>query len=1032
MRKLNTLFLACALLVSLAIVAVGNEPFVLEELHLIHWEDVADGRPSYTGPVSAAILMAWYAEHGYPELLPDLNGDGRINEQDTLMLAGDFGEEMGGNLVHEQLADPFIVYPLARYIGERYPNEFRMLIYDESFPEEVEHDLGQPFNPTEVGGIVLEVHEDPFYELYVHHLEEQRPGIVGIGPDFPEWNHFAVSRSFVPQEEPEGFPVDLVSTSYQLFAEEPVWNTFLRLEFQRWGFLTPGWVPFETLIVLIPAREADEAQSDPGGDPGDDPGGDPGGGDQPRYPDQPGGEPGDDPGGDPRFPSNFDDGGVCCLPDGSCDSTISADYCERLGGTFTIGGTCATVECPQSSGDPCAAVEGEITDICYTYEQGVLKVYASYAIHNKGSVAAKDITAYALVGLNDGVNGLGGGPECQDWKYGIDIPAGGTYTYDVVFSTTAPNLNLANLSYLYGMLWLQAEAPWDCWPIIKQDFVQTWDPAPLCSPQGSDDQGTPPGGRNDGEPGGTPPGDYDIVGACCLPDGSCDSLDEAECLRRDGLFYGPGTDCADIRCLPAEEPPCAIIRSRVTNACHLYQGPDRPMIVKADFNLQNPGDKDALSVEVKLVAGVPLLANLQTTYNDTYVFTIPIIPAGGSHQFSHTFSIDPAPPQQPTGDTVVMVFAASRSPLCKLKINSLMDLFHLLYFGPTENICPDDGGTPPGGSDDGGSGTPPPGGDDEEPFGACCLPSGQCIETGITDCDTQGGEFRGEGSSCEGSNCPSGSSEGACPSISAYVDEACYEYTGPNQPLIVRATFGVQNFGTATAQSPWMELTATCDITVNGITTTYEDTTSFYGADIPPNGEITGTHEFNLGAVPQAPDSYVLVHLLSRITSPCPDYTETTGTNASDIACSGSSSTGEPGEPDDPTEPGEPDPDPETGTGALPNLWVTGMTGCWTWSNDGREHIVATVTGVVHNGGQADASNVYARVYAGAKSAIVSAGFIPAGGQKTVSATIDVGPYMGSESFPVPTSIEADPLDAITEADESNNKTSSSFPESCN
>ncbi|MFC2079802.1 hypothetical protein ACFLSZ_07455, partial [Candidatus Bipolaricaulota bacterium] len=767
MRKLKPLFLACALLVSVAILVTGSEPFALEELHLIQWEDVPEGKPSYTGPVSAAILMAWYAAHGYPELLPDLNGDGRIDQGDTIQLAREFADQMGAGTIDDRLADPFIVYPLARYVAERYPNAFRMLIHDESFPEEVSRDLGQVFNPSEIPGIVLEVLDDPFYELYVHHLEGQRPGIVGIGPDVPEWNHFTVSRSFVPEEEPEGWPVDLVSTSYQEFAPEPVWETFLRFEPERWGFLMPEWTPFEILIVLLPEDEADGVPGqpgdvpgdDPGGDPGDGPGddpggdprGDPGGGDQPRYPGQPGGDPGDTPGGDP-----FDPGTTwpCCVSDGSCQN-LSIEACQRLGGTSNLSGApCEELDCPPSSGT-CAEVEGEITDICYTYERGVLKVFASYAIHNRGAVTANDITAYALVGLNDGVNGLGGGPECQDWKYGIDIPAGGTYAYDHVFTATAPNLDLSKLTYLYGSLWLQVEAPWACWPIIKQDFVQTWDPAPLCYPNGDSDQGTPPGGSDDGTPGGEPSGGYDdsVAGACCLPTGSCESLAEAECVRRDGLFYGPSTDCSEVRCFPHEDPPCPILRSRVTDACQLYQGPNQPMIVKADFELRNPGDKDAQDVVVKLVAGVPLLSNLQTTYNDTYIFTIPVIPAGGSHQFSHTFSIDPAPPQQPTGDTVVMVFAASMSPLCKLTVNSIADLFHLLYFGPNEKICPDDGGAPPGGTDDGGDPTGEPGGPDGEPAGACCLPSGECVETGITDCDTRGGQFYGERTSCGGVAC---------------------------------------------------------------------------------------------------------------------------------------------------------------------------------------------------------------------------------------------------------------------------------------
>jgi len=113
----------------------------------------------------------------------------------------------------------------------------------------------------------------------------------------------------------------------------------------------------------------------------------------------------------------------------------------------------------------------------------------------------------------------------------------------------------------------------------------------------------------------------------------------------------------------------------------------------------------------------------------------------------------------------------------------------------------------------------------------------------------------------------------------------------------------------------------------------------------------------------------------------------------------------------------------------LSNLWVTNMKGCWTWSGDGRERVIATVTGVVHNGGQADASGVQAQVVAGGVSTIVHVGTILAGGQETVSVTIDIGPYDGV-SWPVPTSITADPSDSIREADESNNTTDSSFPES--
>jgi len=977
MRKYSALFLACAVVISLAITAGGSEPVALEELHLIHWEQIPDGRPSCTGPVSASILMAWYAEHGYPELLPDLNGDGRINEEDTLLLARDFADEMGGDMLFDRLADPFIVYPLARYVGERYPNEFRMLIYDESFPEEVEHDLGQPFVPTEVGGIVLEVHEDPFYELYVHYLEAGRPGIVGIGPDFPEWNHFTVSRSYVPQEEPEGFPVDLVSTSYDLFVDEPVWNTFLRFEFDRWSFLTPDMVPFEILIILLPAEEADGAPSypgddpgngpggDPGGDPGDGPGGnpgdDPGGGDQPRYPGQPGGEPGDDPGGDPRFPPNFDGDSVCCLPDGSCDSTISSDYCERLGGTFTIGGTCATVECPPSSGDPCAAVDGEITDICYTYENGVLSVYVSYAVHNHGPVMANDITIYGLVGLNDGVNGLGGGPECQDWQYGVDIAAGSTYSFDRTYSTSAPNLDLNNLTYLYGSLWLQAEAPWDCWPIINQQFVQTWDPAPLCNP-------------------GPPPGGDDEQAVCCLSDGSCMKLNATDCDAAGGAYISGETDCAGVDCGKILVGECPKLSAYIIDACRTVDESDGSVTVHLTARIENTGAGDAQKAELYAAAGWGFTGPNQTLYSgstDTWTTTLL-----AGQKATHSFALDiGTAPNTATFHPWVDVAAWIDDLPCAWQGDHRVE--SLDPDGSTIPLCsPGSDGTPPGGS-----------------------------------------------------------SDGSCPYISARVDEVCYDYPGPNESLLVRATFSIDNFGTAVAQTPWFEAEATYEIIEGETTTTYKDTTTGYAPDIPAGGSTSVTHEFNLGLVPQEPTDGVMVHVLSRINSPCIDYTETTGTNYSTLRCpSEEDGTGEPGEPDPEPEPQpepepapEPDPEPEPQPTLLPNLWVTGMTGCWAWSSGGDEHVIATVTGIVHNGGQASASNVKARITAGGKSTTVTVGTISAGGQTTVSATIDVGAY-DLVSWPVSTSIEADPYNSITEADESNNTTNSSFPQSseCN
>jgi hypothetical protein len=663
----RTVLLAVGLgLLLVPLLASGQESVELDGIHLVAWEDIPGASPRFAAPVSAAILMAWHAAHGYPQLLPDLNGDGRVDEADTIELARQFAEPMGA--LQGPVWDPRVVDVVAHYVADRYPDTFQLWIYDPSIEEEFREHMGRSFDPADDPGIEIRLLEEPSREAYVSHLEQQRPGIVGIGSE-PEVNDFAVSRSAVLHEEPDGWPVDLVNSNHEAFGPDPVWQTLLRIEPDRWAFDHRGWTPFEVFIVLVPIREAEEgtipsngSQDEPGGEPGDNPN-NPGDtpGDEPGT--KPGGEPGTTPGGTPSnsgTPDNFptytpdpSDDGACCLPTGSCDTT-NRELCERLGGTFFYGLTCETLICPSPSEGPCSAVQGDILDMCYKYEaDGSLTIQVTYELVNNGPVAAHNIQALYIGSIGHNNNAFTG----NVWEYGITIgPNGGTYTHTEYFNGPG---NIPGPLRLYGGLWIQKLPPWDCWGIVKQGAVKIDEPAVLC------DGGTPGGG------------DEDLVGACCLPDGSCDRLTAAQCDQRSGAFRGPGSSCAQ--------------------------------------------------------------------------------------------------------------------------------------------------------------------------------------------------------------DCPSS------------------------------------------------------------------------------------------------------------------------------------------------------EPEPEPTPTALPNLWVTDMNGCWSWSTDGREHVIATVTGIVHNGGQADASNVRARVTAGGTSTIVTVGSISAGGQKTVSATLDVGSY-DTVSWPVQTSITADPTSVIAEADETNNTTNSAFPQSsdCN
>ncbi len=968
MRKNNRWIAAavCVLLVSL--VAAGAEPLVLDELHLIHWEQVPGGSPSFTGPVSAAVLMAWHAEHGYPALLPDLNGDGRTDEEDTILLARDFGEEMGCDVLEDRLADPFVAYPLARYVAERYPGEFRLLIYDESFPEEVERDLGQPFAPMEIPGIVLDVLEDPFFELYAFHLEAGRPGIVGVGFDVPEWNDFAVSRSYLPEEHPEGVPVNLVCTGFETFAPEPVWETLMRSEPDRWGLLRPDWIPFETFILLIPETEAagmhggpedepgDDPGDGPGGDPGDDPGRDPGDdpGDDPRYPGLPGGEPGDDPGG-------FEEG-ACCLPDGSCQM-MSATNCRESDGIYTAGTTCAGVECPPRTEAPCAAVVGEITDICYAFDGDELTVYASYAIRNTGPEDAVNITAYALVGLNDGVHGFGGLADSQDWRYGLTIPSGATYAYDVVYTTRAPNLDVSNLTYLYGSLWLQTPYPWDCWPIAQQAFVQTWDPAPPCEGR---DQGTPPGGSSDGE-------------------SEIQSADLSIDMRQD---------------LPPDDGMVVTL-----------------MDIKHTLDVYNYGPSAARNTVVELEIPIGLTFKLSSK----------------SHMWLSTDS---------TGTTVQWLLGdvpPGTSGHITLDVTSAADLCADVVFdfsvwsdtsdpNPSNNTgqkilwvtpcSPDGGGTPPGGGD---------------VEAVCCLPDGTCMKLNATDCDSVGGAYISGETNCADVDCGK-LLVGDCPKLSSRIVEICRTVDEISGSVTVHVTAEMQNTGAGDAQNA--ELVAHAGWGFTGPNQTlYAGPQEMWTGMLPAGQTVTCYFVLDLGVAPDWATFHPYVTVAAWIDDlPCDWQGEervvTIDPDGSIPLC-----------PPEDDEPGDRTIDPEGGTSTepepepvgQPNLWVTDMSGCWTWSDDGREHVMATVTGIVHNGGQADASNVRARVTANGVSDTVNVGTLPAGGQRSVSATIDAGAYDGV-SWPLATSITADPLHQIDEADESNNTTNSSFPQSsdCN
>ncbi len=255
-----------------------SDYFALEDLHLISWEHLPYGHPTHTGPVSTAVLMAWYATHGYPQLLSDLNYDGEISEDDTVLLAQQFAEEMAAD-DREGVFDPFVVDVLATYIGENCADEFILLIFDPSFADEYRIWMNREYDPDRYPGVEIILLQEPDLDTYVGLLEDYHPGIVGCGME-PEPNRYSVSRSHERSVDDDEGPVDLVNTDRSYFGPEPVWETELRMGGELWWFTSPEWTPFEILIVPIPRDEDAEAGDSgvPDDSPDTPPGGTPSGG----------------------------------------------------------------------------------------------------------------------------------------------------------------------------------------------------------------------------------------------------------------------------------------------------------------------------------------------------------------------------------------------------------------------------------------------------------------------------------------------------------------------------------------------------------------------------------------------------------------------------------------------------------------------------------------------------------------------------------------------------------------------------------
>jgi len=251
-----------------------DEPagFAVEDLQLISLESRVDWGPHWSGPVEAATVVAWLREHGFPALLRDLNGDGTVDELDTIALADIFGN---GPMRADQpsgTTDALLVQALAVHVAREYPDAFELKIYDPGFAAEYQREFGVPFAPDVIPGILLTLEEPASYGAYVFELESAEAVIVGLELE-EERNTYLTGRSYLfePIDETT-FAVDFA------WGEEDRWvpghqGRVLETEARQTDALyvryEGGWELAEILLALSPIVEPGEGPPPPGPCPED-------------------------------------------------------------------------------------------------------------------------------------------------------------------------------------------------------------------------------------------------------------------------------------------------------------------------------------------------------------------------------------------------------------------------------------------------------------------------------------------------------------------------------------------------------------------------------------------------------------------------------------------------------------------------------------------------------------------------------------------------------------------------------------------
>jgi|GEM_PF-2874757 len=239
-------------------IAQNQDPvFVLEQMdkELIIGQRARENWGHFwSGPAVTGINLGYLAERGYPKLVPGsgegLSGDDLINLVDLMG-----SEEYMNTNQNTGTTDPELLWGLAKYISEKYPDTFEITVYENEFRAEYRNVVGKNL-PEELFGVPINVFTNPNFNVYEKELRNGEMIWLGLPQANTNLNHFLAGRSFDTRENLSGnYPVDFGEPREQPF--DPGKGQIIQTVMTKDGALEyeEEMKPADIMIALSPLKE---------------------------------------------------------------------------------------------------------------------------------------------------------------------------------------------------------------------------------------------------------------------------------------------------------------------------------------------------------------------------------------------------------------------------------------------------------------------------------------------------------------------------------------------------------------------------------------------------------------------------------------------------------------------------------------------------------------------------------------------------------------------------------------------------------